>query len=52
MKVAVIGATGPTGMCVVQQALDAGHEVVALVRSPEKMTIQHDNLQVGVNSTS
>ena len=50
MKVAVIGATGDLGKFVVQQALDAGNAVVALVRSPEKMTIKHDNLQVGVLS--
>ena len=47
MKIAVIGATGQTGQCVVQQALDEGHEVIALVRSPEKMTIEHKALQVG-----
>lgn len=29
-----------------QQALDRGHIVKALVRSPEKVTLQHDNLQV------
>lgn len=48
MKIAVLGATGPTGQLVVKQALDQGHMVTALVRDPEKMAsqIQHENLQV------
>ena len=36
MKVLVLGATGGTGRAIVSQALDRGHEVVALVRSLEK----------------
>ena len=34
MKVLVIGAAGKTGRAVVQKALEAGHEVTALVHSP------------------
>ncbi|CAH1257596.1 BLVRB [Branchiostoma lanceolatum] len=37
MKLAVFGATGPTGVEVVQQALALGHDVTALVRNPDKM---------------
>ncbi len=37
MKIAVFGATGLTGREVVEQALEAGHEVTALVRTPSKM---------------
>lgn len=44
MKVAIFGATGRTGIPLVKQALDAGHEVIGFVRSPEKMPIQHDRL--------
>lgn len=44
MKLGILGATGRTGKHLTQQALDAGHEVVALVRTPTKMTIQHDQL--------
>lgn len=33
MKVLVLGATGKTGRAVVRQALEAGHDVTALVRS-------------------
>ncbi|CAH1794768.1 unnamed protein product [Owenia fusiformis] len=46
IRVAVLGATGQTGTRVVQQALDAGHAVKALVRSPEKMSIKHERLQI------
>ena len=35
-KILVVGATGGTGRLVVSQALARGHEVTALVRSPEK----------------
>nr|WP_064569830.1 NAD(P)-binding oxidoreductase [Gordonia sp. LAM0048] len=35
MKIAVLGATGRTGQEFVDQALAAGHEVVAYVRRPE-----------------
>ncbi len=40
MKLAIFGASGRTGIPLVQQALDEGHEVVAFVRSPEKLTEQ------------
>lgn len=46
MNIAVIGATGATGLEFLQQALEAGHNLTALVRSPEKVTIQHPNLQI------
>lgn len=35
MQIAVIGATGRTGTAFVDQALDAGHEIVAYVRRPK-----------------
>ncbi len=44
MKLVVFGASGRTGLPLVQQALDAGHEVVAFVRNPSKMPIQHERL--------
>ena len=37
MKIALFGATGRVGREVLKQALAAGHEVVAIVRSPEKL---------------
>lgn len=44
MKLTIFGATGRTGTPLVQQALEAGHEVVALVRTPAKISIQNDRL--------
>ncbi|CAN5443965.1 NAD(P)H-binding protein [soil metagenome] len=44
MKLAIFGATGGTGQQVVEQALAAGHSVVALVRDPAKVTTQHPHL--------
>jgi len=38
MKIAVIGATGFVGSAIVQEALQRGHEVTAIVRHPEKVT--------------
>lgn len=46
MKLAIFGATGRTGRPLVQQALEAGHEVVALARRPEALPIQHERLTV------
>lgn len=38
MKVLILGATGPCGQLLVQEALAAGHSVVLLVRSPQKLS--------------
>ena len=38
MKIAVFGVTGPSGLQVVKEALERGHEVTAIVRNPAKMT--------------
>lgn len=37
MQILVAGASGATGRLLVQQLLDRGHQVKALVRAPEKM---------------
>jgi putative NADH-flavin reductase len=39
MRLTVFGATGGTGSAVVRQALAAGHEVVAVVRDPGRLTV-------------
>jgi putative NADH-flavin reductase len=44
MKIVVFGASGRTGVHIVEQALAAGHEVTAFVRTPSKLTIQHPKL--------
>ncbi|HVP65237.1 MAG TPA: SDR family oxidoreductase [candidate division Zixibacteria bacterium] len=46
MILAVFGATGPTGLQLVRQALEAGHSVRALVRNPSRMTITNNSLRV------
>jgi uncharacterized protein len=38
MKIALIGATGFVGSAILQEALQRGHEVTAIVRHPEKVT--------------
>jgi putative NADH-flavin reductase len=50
LRIALFGATGGTGSLVLRQALEAGHHVTALVRSPEKLLISHENLTVVVGS--
>jgi putative NADH-flavin reductase len=37
MKLTLLGATGPTGRQVLEQALSAGHEVTVLVRSLDRL---------------
>ncbi len=37
-RLAVLGASGKTGANIVKQALEAGHDVVGLVRTPEEPT--------------
>ncbi|NGO08944.1 SDR family NAD(P)-dependent oxidoreductase [Streptomyces sp. HC44] len=46
MRVTVFGATGGIGRLVVQQLLDEGHQVTALVRTPAKLAVTHSHLTV------
>jgi putative NADH-flavin reductase len=46
MKLIVFGPTGSTGRQVVTQALQQGHDVTAFARSPEKLDLNHERLQV------
>ncbi|XP_078405536.1 uncharacterized protein LOC144684767 [Cetorhinus maximus] len=45
-KLLMLGATGQTGQFLVRQALEQGHVVRAAVRTPSKLTIQHESLTV------
>lgn len=46
MKIIVFGATGGVGQSVVKQAVEHGHEVTAFVRTPTKLEITHEKLNV------
>lgn len=46
MKVAIIGASGFIGSAILQEALDRGHQVTAIVRNPDKITITSPQLTV------
>lgn len=46
MKLLIIGATRGIGFQLLEQALQVGHAVTALVRDPQKMSKQHDRLRV------
>ncbi|WP_055588062.1 NAD(P)-dependent oxidoreductase [Peterkaempfera griseoplana] len=46
MKLTVLGATGGVGRQVVRQALDAGHQVTAVVRDPDRFLLSHPALEV------
>ncbi|MFF9195493.1 NAD(P)-dependent oxidoreductase [Streptomyces sp. NPDC014779] len=46
MKLTVFGATGGIGQEIVRQALDAGHEVTAVVRDPARFPVTGPRLDV------
>jgi len=46
MKIAVFGASGRTGLLLIFQALNQGHEVTAYTRSPHKISITHKNIRI------
>lgn len=46
MKLLVLGATGGIGLEIVRQAVEHGHSVTALVRSPDKLKIFWDRITV------
>ncbi|PYU29634.1 MAG: hypothetical protein DMG31_16745 [Acidobacteria bacterium] len=46
MKLAVLGATGGTGLEIVRQAIEHGHQVTAFVRNPERLKPFGDRIAV------
>ncbi|MCX4429376.1 NAD(P)-dependent oxidoreductase [Streptomyces mirabilis] len=46
MKLTISGASGRTGTHLAEQALAAGHDVVALIRNPAKLTLRHERLRI------
>ncbi len=45
-KIALFGATGQTGQEFLTQALAKGYSIKVLVRSPAKLSVKHNHLQV------
>lgn len=46
MKLIVLGATGGTGLEMVQRALERGHSVTAFVRSPERLARLRERITI------
>ncbi len=46
MNIFIAGANGGIGRQAVEQALEAGHRVTALVRDPTKLPVVHPNLKI------
>ena len=46
MKILLLGATGRVGTALLEKMLQDGHEVVTLVRSPEKIMLDHPHLYI------
>lgn len=46
MNIALFGGSGRTGREVILQALESGHTIHALVRTPEKLDIVHSQLNI------
>ena len=40
LKLVVFGATGATGTALVNQGLELGHEITAIVRTPENFKLK------------
>jgi putative NADH-flavin reductase len=46
MKITVFGASGRTGLLLIFQALNQGHEVVAYARRADRVPVQHKNIRI------
>ena len=46
MKIAIFGATGGTGKELVKQTLERGHEITALVRDPQKLSVSDQRVNI------
>lgn len=45
-KIVLIGATGFVGSAILKEALNRGHQVIAIARNPEIITIKSENLTI------
>ncbi|MFW6118314.1 MAG: NAD(P)-dependent oxidoreductase [Chloroflexota bacterium] len=46
MRIAIVGASGQIGAFIRDEALARGHQVTAIVRHPEKITVQNPSLTI------
>lgn len=46
MRLAIVGASGQTGTRIIDAALERGHAVIGVARSPEKIGQRHERLEV------
>ncbi|MCA9401655.1 MAG: SDR family oxidoreductase [Candidatus Omnitrophica bacterium] len=46
MKIIIFGASGGTGLQLIEQALESGHEVTAFVRNVNKIGVQNERLHI------
>jgi uncharacterized protein len=46
MKIVLIGASGFIGSAILKEALERGHQVKAIVRNPEKITLKNSDLVI------
>ncbi len=52
MKILFIGASQGTGALALRAALEKGHSVTAFARSPQKLLVEHAQLEKVVEATS
>jgi putative NADH-flavin reductase len=52
VRLLILGATGPTGRNLLEQALAAGHEVTALVRNQVRLKRTHARLAVAIGDAT
>src|ERR1700694_2591537 len=45
-RLLIVGATGGTGRRLIEQALERGYAVTALVRNPSRLQVEHQQLRV------
>jgi putative NADH-flavin reductase len=50
MKIVIFGASGKTGLLLVEQALENGHQITAYVRNAKSISIKHANLKIVVGN--
>lgn len=46
MRLTILGVTGGTGAALLEQALERGHDIVAVARRPEAVMLRHPRLRV------